>query len=69
MTLQHEPTPEPTTEMKFRESLEDTVIILRKLAPLCKDVDELIGMMELAMSNDAQLSLLIREVFPVKLRR
>ena len=64
-----QPNDQQTVRDAFRSSLEDSVAILRKLAPHCGSVDELIGMLELACHNDGQLGLLMREITPVKLRQ
>jgi hypothetical protein len=50
------------TEDSFRGSLQDVVGICTKLAPVCTSVDELVGICQLAIDNDAQLKLLMREV-------
>lgn len=52
----------PTPEEAFRSSLEDVVVLVGKLAPLCKSFKELVGMCELALTNDAQLRLLMNTV-------
>lgn len=48
-----------TVEDSFREALADVVEITKKLAPYCSSVAEMVEMMELAQSNNSQLSLLI----------
>lgn len=58
-----------TPEQSFRDSLGDVITIVRKLSPLCKDTDELIGLCSLAIDNDAQLRLLMGQVAPVQMRR
>lgn len=62
------PNLEEAAEADFRQNLLEVIIIVKKLAPLCKTVDELIDMAEFATRNDAQLRLLIREVSPLRLR-
>ena len=57
-----------TPDDRFREALEDAVMILKKLAPRCGDVNELTEMAELALSNGGQLRLLMAEVSPVRMR-
>ncbi len=52
----------------FRSSLEDSIAVIRKLSPHCTSVDDLVGVLNLALENDGQLTLLMREVFPVQLR-
>lgn len=56
-----QPSPEEALA-SFRSSLEDLVVISEKLSPLCKTVEEMIGMTELAIKNDAQLRLLFNMV-------
>ena len=46
----------------FRSALEDTILVCRKLAPLCSNVDQLAEMLELAVLNDAQARLLMEMV-------
>ena len=50
----------------FRSSLEDTITIAKQLEPLCKDVGELVGMLELSLTNDAQLKLVMNQVLRKK---
>lgn len=54
---------------QFRDNLRDVDAVVRKLAPLCRDVNDLLGMIGLALVNDGQLALLLREVAPVRLRK
>ncbi len=49
-------------EDSFRSSLEDVLTITEKLAFLCQNMDELNGMLKLALDNDAQLRLLMQQV-------
>lgn len=49
----------PSAEEGYREALADVVTVARQMAPYCMTVNELIGMAELALSNDAQLKLLM----------
>lgn len=49
----------PTAEEKFRNSLKDVEVIIRKLAPLCRTADEIADMVGLARDNDGQLALLM----------
>ena len=54
-----------TPEEKFRSSLTDAAVLLRKLAPLAngsQDTNDLADMIELARTNDAQLRLLMAVV-------
>ena len=46
-------------ENKFRDSIGDILTILDKLSPYCKTIDDLIGLLELSIKNDAQLRLLL----------
>ena len=46
-------------EQSFRESLQDVITIAGKLSGYCKTVDELVGMLELAKENTAQLRLIM----------
>ena len=58
----------PSGEDRFRSALQDAAVILRKLAPLCKDVNEMVEMLELAAANEGQLTLLMDRIGPVRLR-
>ena len=49
-------------EDKFRESLEDVLVVCDRLAPVCRSVEELIGMLRLAVENDAQLRTLMGKI-------
>lgn len=51
-------------EDSFRGALKDVAAIVAALAPVCKTLDDLLGMIKLAEDNDAQLRLLLREVRP-----
>ena len=51
-----------TDEEKFREALGDVMVIVKRLAPHCQRVDELIGVLQHAMENDGQLRLLMSRV-------
>lgn len=59
----------PTVEDSFRDTLQDVIVVVKKLAPCCRSVNDLIGMAELAMQNDGQLFLLMEKVGPVTLRQ
>lgn len=48
-----------TPEESFRSSLEDLVAIAGALAPCCDSVADLVGMIELALTNDGQLKTLM----------
>lgn len=54
-------TPEEV-EAAFRSSLGDVAAIAEKLAPHCRTVEEMVGMIQLAIDNDGQLRLLMDTV-------
>lgn len=54
--------PRLSPEEGFREALEDAVSVIKKLAPVCGTFDEMTGVCELALTNDAQLRLLMKTV-------
>lgn len=54
--------PKMTVEENFRASLKDVLGIIEKLSPICQSTSDLAGMVQLALENDAQLRLLIKEV-------
>lgn len=60
--------PQPDPDEQLREALHEAAVVIRKLAPFCATVDELVGMIELAQVNDGQLQMLKREISPVLLR-
>ncbi len=43
-----------TVEESFKRGLLDAVEIVKKIAPLCTDVQHLLDVMELATENEAQ---------------
>ena len=47
-------------EEVFRQGLQAVVEVARKLSPYCQTVDEMVGMVELALENDAQLKILLK---------
>lgn len=51
-----------TVEQSFRESLKDVTAVVQKLAPHCPSFDDLLGMMELALTNDGMLNVLMKIV-------
>lgn len=53
-------------ETSFRKVIEDISPIIKKLAPLCQSIEELTSMIELAVINDGQLRLLMKEVLSKK---
>lgn len=46
-------------EDKFRSSLEDVAVIVRKLSAVCLTPEEMAQMVELAQTNDGQLRVLM----------
>lgn len=52
---------EITVEDKFRSSLEDLLALAKKFLPVCERVEDLIGMVQLAIENEGQLKLLLKE--------
>jgi hypothetical protein len=63
------PTAEQQEESSFRSALADVCVIVKKLAPHCKTVQELIDLCSFAQSNNAQLRMLMNEVTPMSLRQ
>lgn len=57
-------------EESFKKTLEDVLVVLEKLQPHCESMDELFGMVRLAVGdettpgNDSQLRLLMKLVIP-----
>lgn len=47
-------------EDKWRSAIEDALTVVNKLRPLCNDLDQVAGMMQLALSNDGQLRMMIQ---------
>ena len=58
----------PTFEEQLRETIRETVVVLEKLAPICGNVNELRGLLVLALENDGQLALLIDKLSPLRTR-
>ena len=56
------------TVARFREDLEAAILLIEKFSPFCKTPEELIGMLSLAMKNDAQANLLMKEITPLSRR-
>ncbi len=56
----------PDERYKFRSALTDIVTITQALAPCCKSIEEMIGVVQLGLSNDAQLRLLMAIVLASK---
>lgn len=46
----------------FRSSIEDLVTIADKLSGFCNSVEELVGLLNLALTNDAQLKIIIQAI-------
>lgn len=59
---------EPTFEEKLRELLRESIIVIQELVPICGSVDDLVGMMKLALENDGQLNLLASKLMPLTKR-
>ena len=49
-------------EQGFRSSLEDVIAVVEKLGRVCQTTEELVEVCRLALTSDAQLRLLMREV-------
>ena len=49
-------------EASFRQTLDDLVPVLQKAATYCGTVEDLLGMVRLALKNDGQLRWLMRIV-------
>lgn len=49
-------------EDKFRDSLQDVITVAERIAPFCRTVDEMIGILQLGLANDAQLRILMNKV-------
>lgn len=60
---------QPSDEDIFRDSLRDAIVLVTKLAPVCPNVEDLVGLMKLATENDGQLRLLMDKVIPLRLRK
>lgn len=52
----------PSVEDSFRASLEDVLVVAEKMAPVCQTVDDLAGMVKLALHNEGQFRLLMEIV-------
>lgn len=62
--------PPKTDEDMFRDTFAQAAVVLRKLAPLCRDVNELAEMLEMAANgNDGCLNLLVDKLGPLQLKR
>lgn len=49
-------------EGRFRESLQDVVVVLERLAPLCATPEEMLALIKLGLESDAQLRLLLGRI-------
>ena len=54
---------------KFRDTFKEAAIVVAKLSTLCKTTDELVEVLNLAQTNDAQLELLIDRVVGLQMRK
>lgn len=52
----------------FVNTLEDSVLILKKMGPLVDDLDGLIEMLELAIKNSSQRNTIMQLVMPTRMR-
>ena len=52
---------QPTID-DFRSSIEDLITIAEKLSPYCSSVEELVGLLQLALTNDAQLKMILQNL-------
>lgn len=59
---------EVQAEEDFRQNLREVIIIVKKMSPLCKSVEELIELADFATKNDASLRMLIERVSPLRMR-
>lgn len=66
---QQELTQEQAINSAVRDSIEEAISLLEGVGPLCKDIDELVKMLELAVRNDSQLALIRAHMAPKRLRR
>ena len=53
----------------FRQALQASIVIIEQLTNDCADIDELIGIMKLATTNDGQLRMLMNKAAPLKFRQ
>jgi len=51
-----------TPEDRFRETLQDVIVLAQVLKPFCRTAEELADMAEMALYNNGQLRLLMRLV-------
>jgi len=55
-------TPKKSQEQAFRESLQDVVVVVEKMLPLCPSSSDLLDILALALANEAQLRLVLQQV-------
>lgn len=48
-----------SAEDQFRGELKDAAVLIAKLEPYCKTIEELLSVVNLAVENDGQLRLLM----------
>jgi hypothetical protein len=46
----------------FKDGLEDLIVVLTALAPLCEKTTDLISVLRLATENDGQSKLLMKQI-------
>ena len=51
--------PKQTQEDQFRDELKTVAVIIAKLEPYCKTLDDLLSVINLAVENDGQMRLLM----------
>jgi hypothetical protein len=56
------PQEKPDPAVSFRDSLQDLIVIVEKLSPYCQNIEDLVGMAQLALENDAQVRVLMKLV-------
>lgn len=49
-------------EASFRSSLQDVIEVAKRLSPHCESVDDLVELLELALTNDGQLRFVMGKV-------
>lgn len=54
--------------VEFREDLQTAILLIEEFSPLCKTPEELVGVLSLAMKNDAQARLLMKKLTPLSQR-
>ncbi len=58
-----------TPEQLFRDSLEDLITVAGALVGHCDSIADLVGMMELALTNDGQLSVIMALVKTTRVKK